>query len=541
MSLDENKKENKEENSLQSDLLSSDPMSKYKNTKKSTKSPKKSVIGIICGVVVIAALAGVIALAVNSNNKTLETEEEETTVEDDDSITLFADDVTNDVKTVVFSNTEGDFEIYRQTDATDDEDAVFALKGYEDYAQESSIVKTLANNIVGLQTAQTVVEDTDDLDKFGLGDDAIKATVTLDNGETESFRIGDLCSDTSYKYFCLEGENTVYTVDVSKVNNYSYGIQKFLSKTMLDSLDDDSDVYVTSLRISRDSLDYDIYLAYDQALADENDSDDSSAAATGNDTIDLAMVEPVACNLQATNADSTVNGLFGLTASDIAILSPSEDDFASCGLDNPICTVTCTTSDDKEYVLKVGNTYNSSDEDDSEEYYYVYLEGGNSDIVYGVTKDSLTWLTVMPIDISSKIIMDSNVWKIGTLDVKDNNGNELKFVGSGSSKDDYVVTKNGEECETERYRAFYAFLIKAYGEEFAVGEEPEGDPILTVTYKEQSGSKGKTIEFYDSGNLKCLIVVDGVPSFKCRKSFVEAVLNNIDIFDTDEDFATSWE
>ena len=65
--------------------------------------------------------------------------------------------------------------------------------------------------------------------------------------------------------------------------------------------------------------------------------------------------------------------------------------------------------------------------------------------------------------------------------------------------------------------------------------------MLTVTYKEQKNGKGKTISFYDAGNTKSLIVIDGKPAFKCRKSFVEAVLSNIDIFDTDKDFATTWE
>lgn len=548
-SEDKNKKAPESENN--SDFFSADPMARYKKEdKKSTSGIKKNVILIICGVAIVAALAaGVAGIAVTGLGKdSTNTTEAETA--DPNAITLFDGESSDNVKTVELTNSNGTFEIYRSKDAKGDDSAEFTLKGYEDYKQDSSIVGTIANNPVGMSTNQTVAENVSDLSKYGLGDDAIKVTVTMDNGESKSFRVGSKTADSSYNYFCLEGENTVYTVDVSKVNNFSYGSDEFISKKIEDALDEDGSLHVENIDIKRSDINYDIVLQYDDSLAEENDSDSSSQSSTSSSSkkVNLVMKEPVECNLNAEKASDTANCIFGLSASEIVQLGPSDDDFKKYGLDNPECEVTIKMSDSKTYVLKIGNEYTKGSDDSTDstdsassiKYKYIYVEGAEN-IVYGISNEKLTWAYVQPIDISSKILMDSYVWDIGSLKIEAAGKETMEFVGTGSSKKDYKVTKNGKDCDTERYRQFYAFLIKAYGEEFAFDEEPKGEPMLTVTYKEQKNGKGKTISFYDAGNTKSLIVIDGKPAFKCRKSFVEAVLSNIDIFDTDKDFATTWE
>lgn len=349
----------------------------------------------------------------------------------------------------------------------------FTLKGYEDYKQDSSIVGTIANNPVGMSTNQTVAENVSDLSKYGLGDDAIKVTVTMDNGESKSFRVGSKTADSSYNYFCLEGENTVYTVDVSKVNNFSYGADEFISKKIEDALDEDGSLHVENIDIKRSDINYDIVLQYDDSLAEENDSDSSSQSSTSSSSkkVNLVMKEPVECNLNAEKASDTANCIFGLSASEIVQLGPSEDDFKKYGLDNPECEVTIKMSDSKTYVLKIGNEYTKGSDDSTDstdsassiKYKYIYVEGAEN-IVYGISNEKLTWAYVQPIDISSKILMDSYVWDIGSLKIEAAGKETMEFVGTGSSKKDYKVTKNGKDCDTERYRQFYAFLIKAYGE-----------------------------------------------------------------------------
>jgi hypothetical protein len=289
--------------------------------------------------------------------------------------------------------------------------------------------------------------------------------------------------------------------------------------------------------LERRDVDYTIDLEYDKETAKKNskETEDSSAE---EKKIDLKMVEPVDFAINSTRADDVVNGLFGKTVKDIACIAPTKADFTKYGFDDMEAAVKFGLSDGSEYTLEIGGTLKSSEDAQTDDMHYIYIEGGD-DIIYTLDDASLPWLTVTPIDISSKIIFDCYVWDVGSLQVTTAEGEELDFAGKGSDKDNYVVTNKGKACDKERFRAFYAFLIKAYAEEIVLDEENTGDLMLSIKYSEQGG-KEHTVNFYDAGNLKCFIEIDGQAAFKCRKSFVEAVIHNTEIFDTDEEFQTSW-
>lgn len=541
MSMDDKDINTAAPETAESDFFSEDPMARYSEKKKS-RGTKGKIIAIICGAALIAALAGGAAAVSIAGIGSGEEETAEST-ENTGAYTFMQGRALGDASSIVIENPDGTgFEVYKSKEAEGEEEPEFSIKGYEDYALDTSMIRTLPSNILGLITEDTVAENADDLEKYGLGETAVKVRVELEDGESGAFRVGNVCADSSYTYFCIEGEKTVYTVQSSKLTNYMKTADSFISKTILSALDEESGVYVKKVDISRKDIDYDIVLEYDRELAEENDKaeDETDSASSADSTTDLKMIQPVECALNASKAEDTIEGMFGMSASEIIKLSPDSEDMKEYKLDDPQCKTTVKTSDGKAYTLKIGDSYKNEESDTV--YCYVYLEGGE-DIVYGVMKDSLTWLTLQPLDITSKILIKGYVWDVASLKVEAAGHDTLQFLGSGSSKSDYVVTKNGKECDSERYRAFYAFLIKAYAEEIVTDKnvKAEGDPLLCVEYSMQDGTKGSRIEFYDAGGLKALITVDGKPYFKCRKSFVDAVINNIDIFDTDEEFASSWE
>jgi hypothetical protein len=116
----------------------------------------------------------------------------------------------------------------------------------------------------------------------------------------------------------------------------------------------------------------------------------------------------------------------------------------------------------------------------------------------------------------------------------------LKFVGTGTSADDYEVTLNGEDFDLNRYKSFYQALIKAPAEELYL-DEVEGDPVATVTINLQIGGDPDVVEFYRIDDRKTVIVHNGVPSFACRTSFLEkSLLPNIANVNGDDDFVTNW-
>ena len=109
------------------------------------------------------------------------------------------------------------------------------------------------------------------------------------------------------------------------------------------------------------------------------------------------------------------------------------------------------------------------------------------------------------------------------------------------SADDYIVRKDGEEFDTERYRTFYSFLVSANAEEFALGVPvPEGEPAAVVKYTDSYTDKTNTFEFYDDSVMRSLIVVNGESKYYCTKAYVNTLIENIKRVGTGEDYIKTW-
>ena len=147
----------------------------------------------------------------------------------------------------------------------------------------------------------------------------------------------------------------------------------------------------------------------------------------------------------------------------------------------------------------------------------------------------------MPRDISSGLVFTTYVWDIGKLTVEAKGRETMAFVGSGTSKEDYQVQLNGKDADTERYRQFYVFLLKTAAEDLCLnGEKPTGELLAKITLERQDGLKTQTVSFYEAENRKVYIEVDGVCAFMCRRSFVDTLFKNMDMYDTDEEFILNW-
>jgi hypothetical protein len=497
---------------------------------------KKKGIGLIAGCVLVAGLAG--AVAVVSQQKQVEEEAEESasaasSAESSDGEIVLSDQETNSVVSVQVTNSTGSYEVVRTQEADEEAetDAVYAIKGWEDLPTKNSVVRTLANNIASLTDASLVQEDVTDLDKYGLGDDATRAVMTFDDGSTFAFRIGNAVSDGENTYFAVEGSNTVYTVRQSLVANYQNAAEDFLSTTILEEPDDDDMPTVNTTTVSRTDLDYDIVLTYDP---DANDSN------TGGTASSYEMTEPIAAYLSVDRSTPVISGMFGMTVDHVLKIAPEEADFAEYGLDTPFGTAVMDCDDGNVYTLTIGTRYTEKDEEtgDTVAYYPVYLDG--VDAIYSMTEENCVWATVTPTDVASKLVITTYVWDVAELTVSAPNKETMDFVNSGTDKDTASITCNGEACDTERYRLFYTFLLATAAESVALDEEPVGEPAATLYFRTHDGSTEKEICFYRQDDFNCLMTVNGVSSFLCRASYIDAFLENMDRFDTDEDFLTTW-
>lgn len=403
----------------------------------------------------------------------------------------------------------------------------YMIDGYEDLTLDTALLSTLANNGCALEADSLIEEQASDLGKYGLADPMADVTLTYEDGSKFQFLVGDKSPMDNTKTYCaVDGD--VYLIRTSLVSNYGKTPEQFLSTTVLAEPDEATYPIVESVRIEREDLDWDIYMEYDHEGA-EDDSAGGTAATH-------VMLEPLFSYLNVERSKDITNGMFGLSAQEVAVVHPTDADLKRCGLDTPFCTVTMQTDDEKSYTLTIGDSYET---EDGTKLYYTYLEGVNE--IFGVTEDNAKWITVQPGDITSANIFVTNVWNIGTLEVKDKDY-DLKFEGEGTSQEDYTVTVNGEDCDTERFRLLYRFLLYIYGEELYIGEVPEGEPDAQVHLTTQNGKEDYTIAFYKISDLKTIVARDGVPSYVIRTSALDTLSYNLSIFDdASKEFKTTWQ
>lgn len=490
----------------------------------------KNIKGLIAGVAVLVLLGGGLTAALLLGDKDEAGTSSDSTpgaaadaTEPTEMISLnesIAEDVTQ-----VDIDAENIFTVYRKAEATETEDAVYSIKGLEDVPLSDSLLSTVVNNASSLSASKLVEENAADLSKYGLADPTAQVTMHYADGAAFSFAVGNATPmDNTMTYCAVDGD--VYLVKSSLMANYQKGSDFFVSKTILEEPSEDDYPIVESIRIQRADLDYDIFLEH--AYSEEDDSTGGGTAASH------VMREPIFSYLDLETSVDVTNGMFGLSAVDITAIHPTDSELEDAGILEPVCTVTMKCDDGKTYCLNFGSTY---EREDGTVCYYTYLDG--MDVLYGVAEKNAVWATMKPGDITSANIFGTYVWDIATLDVTMGN-KQLKFEGEGD-KDNYAVTKNGSECDTERFRLFYRFFLNIYGEELCLEETlPSDVPDASVHLVTQDGKEDYTVEFYRMDQLNMLVAVNGQPTYKIRSSCLDAIEHNIDIFDTNEEFTLTW-
>ena len=412
----------------------------------------------------------------------------------------------------------------------------YYLEGYEDIPMNTVDIRTLATRCASLTSIDVVQKDTpeSDLAKYGL-DQPIRVTLSVDEQDDICFLLGDISPVKDYSYLQVEGDSTVYTVSSGSVEPYRADMLSYLGTTVTPEQADDDKTIVESVRIERADLDYDFYFEFDEFFLKHNNGGSSAVH---------VMVEPIPCLLNAENAAPATHGLYGLTAAEVLYPHPTEAQLAECGLGDEEASVTVTmkTDDGKTTVFRMGKSYvkkgNAEIGESDTTCYYGYID--TVDCIYGFAADTVIYEDMKPSTVTSMIVVDTYVWDIGKLVYKAGDL-KLDFDCIGTTKQDFVVTRDGEPVETERFRLLYSYLLKTAAEDLILEEiVPEGDPLASIQLKRQDGKRETNVAFYDAGGLKAYIAVNGVVRFKCRMAYVNTLISNMQIFDTDQDFTMSW-
>lgn len=481
------------------------------------------VKGLIAGVAVLALLGGGIAAMKLTEPKNDNSEESSVNSETEEKAIYSGN--ADDIKSIEVTNGNGGFTIKRTAAASGDTGSTFAVEGLENIKTDDSILSNFAPNAASLEAVTVIEENCSELAKFGLAEPAATAVITFDgeSAQTVTLLVGN---DTpgGYVYVKLKDSDTVYSVTSSFVKSYLYEKEYFVSRTVLAEPAEDESVIVKTLKVERPDLEKPIIFEY----TGENES--------GGTTATHVMTSPVNAYLDVSKSVNYTHGIFGLNAASVLSVSPSEEELSFSGIDSPSCTVTMTLEDGKEYVLKTGIEYSSSE--DTLPGYIGYFEG--TDVLWKFNAEDVPWVMMKPEDAMSMLVFGSYIYDLKGLEINAGSTSH-KFDFEGSDADSYKVKLDGKEFDTERYKSFYQALIKAPAEEICTSDEGIGSLLVSCKLTYNNGKPAETIEFYEAENRKVIIKKNGETCFKCRSSFVEkALLPNISNISGDTDFVTNW-
>ncbi len=486
---------------------------------------KKRTKGIIAGGAAVVVLAGALTALLLTSPDEDEAAEESTSVSSEEKTSaLLYDKDPAKISSIDISNESGNIRIERYADN------FWTIPDISGFPLDSDLIESAVNSAATL-TAETTIKDKTDLSVYGLDSPriTIKTVFDGDTAQEKTVYIGNATPKNNGYYVILEGGTDIYTVKTSALSVFENKEYDYIDHVLYENVTDDDteDDYdplkINSLTITRPDLPDEIRIEYDKRK-------DSEETITGNSS-DHVMTSPVSLDLSPDKSNDTLNVIFGLSASDVAAVNPDDAALAEYGLKEPACTV--------EYDINAGGIKlfignECRDEDGNITGYYAMKDG--IEAVYVLPTQSVPWIDVMPLDLTMTMITSTYIYSIDTIDIE-YEGKSESFALSGD-EDTFAVSWNGEEyADTDRFKTFYQYILRAPAEELFLEENSE-EPRVSITIKSASGTD--KIEFITSGDRMTIIRRNGQNSFRCRTAYVDRLIENIEKLRSGDDIISSW-
>jgi hypothetical protein len=402
---------------------------------------------------------------------------------------------------------------------------IYTIMDLMDLPLDFEKIESIAAAACTLTASEILNENAADLSPYGLSSPQAEFTAVFDDskGSEKHIVIGDKAPDGLSYYAAFAGENTVYLISLSALDPFTADTLDVINRTLYTEVtplseEDTTDYQIISeLNVKRRDLPYEIEIRYNQNAELETQA--------GTSLFSYNIVSPVKLGVDAKRGESVLTGVFGLRADSVEKLRPTEEDLASYGLAEPAATVDFALAD-KNLTLKIGNAYDGGH----------YCTVSEKNVVWKLSDVKLPWLTVMPLGITGGLVFTNSVYNISSIDFV-GDGIDAHFTSAGTTSEDMTVTYNGTESDSLRFRQLYQYILITPATELYL-EPVTGDPYFTVTMKGENIND--KVEFYNIGNRRYAIVINGAPQFACTATYVDRLLENVRNYETGGEIFTDY-
>lgn len=411
-----------------------------------------------------------------------------------------ADEVTK----LAVSNSEGAFTFTRQTRTVNSESEYYWTSAeLKDVPRDDGTIRNFIADLASLPAKSTVEEHAEDLEKYGLAAPVATAELAFEDGTSVKLMFGiQNPADSSSVYFRLGDGDTVYLVNFYAVAGALSDVRRFAALKLTESYDGESKNELEYLKITRGDLD---------TLIEIKSKGELSASDSEGETFNThRFVSPVTAEVDATAAKAVLSGVYSLTASSCEFLEQTPENLKKCGLDAPTAVVEFTLGK-TSYELKVGGRTDGG--------YYAAVNGVAG--IYTIAEDKIPWVSCTVSGLVSSRPLSPYIYSVESVEVTVPNG-IYKFDIDGENK---TFSCDNEQLPADEFRSFYQTLISDVGEELYTGKA-SGEQTASVTFRYKNGGSD-TLSYYDNGDRKCIVALNGEELYKVRKVYTDRLAENV--------------
>lgn len=387
---------------------------------------------------------------------------------------------------IVVSNENGNYDFVKEKEN-------WVLKGYENVILSDEEVSSLVQCAENLYAVETIEENPQNVDKYGLKTPLAQVIVKKNNKSIFKFNIGNLSADNKYTYVQTDENLAVYLANASACEIFKAGIKDFTDKNV-NKIDTNSVIYMEIDYKNKD----DILVEYDKNNSLVKEYADKNGLAT------LVLRKPVSdivvypYSLQAT----VLENVSLINISDLA--DPKPENLSKYGLDQPEMTVILKDRENS-LILKVGSEAPSDDEN----YQYRYVKINDRNEVFTIDERALDSFFnadivdfVQPfVSLHSRSSLNKIQAEYGdkkfTVEFKSQGENTFTENEEGVVRDNRNAYVNNNIIKRELFSPFYENIVGlSFDSILKENADIKGSAEAVITYFMKDGSKEK-VEFYN--------------------------------------------
>lgn len=441
---------------------------------------KAKVIGILIGVAVIGCLAGVFVWVSELDSvQPPEPDNDLTLIYTNENAVIYKGELTQ-VDYLQIDNVFGSYRVRKN------ENGKIEIIGREQVPLFPYSSEAIYSSIAQVKCLSLIEKNAGQLSDYGLENPGASVSIVEKDQKTTRFFVGDQAPMSDGYYICMENSRDVYLVANTYAERYLSEMTYLYSNVLTKQI-----AYENLASVSLTRNGEEIFIR-----KTEGAETSSIEFSTG-----FVMERPIFCGAENTVLQTACDNLKNLKASGFAAdLVQTEEEKARYGLDHGVKVVLTAAADTSSVMLSSGekNPYYGLSNPDGSPYMitstyllgdvsegFRYVMYDDSPVVYQVPSSAFDFADSDLYQFCQRLVNLKALSDLSALTLSFD-GKNYAFQIEHGEENALTVTHDFSPVDSEAFRNFYVELVSLT--HTGIGQKPEGEPLLSVTYTGTDGS-----------------------------------------------------